>query len=247
MMGPVFYWGDTSRDTAAAYLCGLLDYYGVNFRYRRSDEPTDRLPRERCALYIISDYPAERFSAEALDDLAREVNNGVGLLMIGGWESFHGCDGGYHKTALTDVLPVVVSDHDDRTNCPQPCLLTPMGDHPITADLPFQETPPGIGGFNRFTVKPGAEELLQGVRFSVAHSWDGFHFQEQERVPVLVTGTYGPGRTAALATDVAPHWVGGLVDWGRERVFAGEGETAVEVGADYASFIRNLIGWCGRF
>ncbi len=30
----------------------------------------------------------------------------------------------------------------------------------------------------------------------------------------LVVGQHGRGRTAALATDVAPHWVGGLVDWG---------------------------------
>jgi hypothetical protein len=40
--------------------------------------------------------------------------------------------------------------------------------------------------------------------------------------------------------DVAPHWVGGLVDWGRKRISAQSKEaTAVEVGEYYATLFAN--------
>ena len=56
------------------------------------------------------------------------------------------------------------------------------------------------------------------------------------------------GRTAALATDLAPHWVGGLVDWGDgERVVAqAPGSWPIEVGNFYAQFIANLLTWTGQ-
>ena len=55
------------------------------------------------------------------------------------------------------------------------------------------------------------------------------------------------GRTAALATDIAPHWVGGLIDWGSVRVTAAAvGGWQCEVGAFYATFLRNLLSWTGQ-
>jgi hypothetical protein len=49
--------------------------------------------------------------------------------------------------------------------------------------------------------------------------------------PLLVTGQHGAGRVAAITTDVAPHWVGGFVDWGDARVAAqADGAPAIEVG-----------------
>ncbi len=65
-----------------------------------------------------------------------------------------------------------------------------------------------------------------------------------ETFPALVVGTYGQGRTAAFLSDVAPHWVGGLVDWGPDRVTAqAVGGPAVEVGSDYARFWTQLLAW----
>jgi hypothetical protein len=62
--------------------------------------------------------------------------------------------------------------------------------------------------------------------------------------PLLVVGRWGRGRVAALATDVAPHWVGGLVDWGAGRVAAqAPGAEAVEVGDLYARFVCQLMAW----
>ena len=61
-----------------------------------------------------------------------------------------------------------------------------------------------------------------------------------------MVGEHGRGRTAALATDVAPHWVGGLVDWGDQRVVQDVGGGSIDVGNWYARFFRNLLVWTGR-
>ena len=62
----------------------------------------------------------------------------------------------------------------------------------------------------------------------------------------MVVGQHGKGRTAALATDVAPHWVGGLVDWGDRRVVQDVAGGFIDVGNWYAQFFRNLLVWTGQ-
>ena len=73
-----------------------------------------------------------------------------------------------------------------------------------------------------------------------------FEFSAGAESPLLVVGECGRGRTAALATDVAPHWVGGLVDWGDGRVVQEVNAGAIDVGNLYARFFRNLLVWTGR-
>ena len=94
---------------------------------------------------------------------------------------------------------------DDRRNFAQPCLIDKVADHPILDGLPWDQ-PPGIGGFNAVTAKPGAETLLAAAQFSVSASARRpvpVHAAATE-LPLLVVGQHGRGRTAALATDVAP-------------------------------------------
>jgi len=134
---------------------------------------------------------------------------------------------------------------DDRVNSAQPCLINRVREHEILEDLPF-DTPPGIGGFNRFAPKPEATTLLTSVRFAVRKEENDFRFDRGEETPLLVVGNYGAGRTAAFGTDVAPHWVGGLVDWGDRRVIQSVGDGATEVGNWYARFVCNLLKWVGR-
>ena len=51
-------------------------------------------------------------------------------------------------------------------------------------------------------------------------------------------------RTAALATDLAPHWCGGLVDWGKRRLkLKVTGKIQIEVGDLYVEFVSSLIKW----
>ena len=62
--------------------------------------------------------------------------------------------------------------------------------------------------------------------------------------PLLAFGAFGKGKTAALTTDLAPHWVGGWVDWGTGRLTAqAEGGNEVEVGQWYAQFISQLVSF----
>jgi uncharacterized membrane protein len=180
-----------------------------------------------------------------MTDIAARVEQGAGLLMIGGWESFHGLLGEYDESPLAAVLPVRMQSSDDRRNFPQPCLIEKLCDHEILAGLPW-ERPAGIGGINVVTAKPGAETLLAAVSFSVLHAEHAYQFAPADSAPLLVVGRHGAGRTAALATDVAPHWVGGLVDWGDQRIVQAVGDGTIEVGNWYARFFCNLVAWTGR-
>jgi len=246
MAGRVCYLGDDDLPLAAVYLAGIMTRYGLGYDYvpgsRSPDEAFRSGPHD---LYVLSDYPAARFADGELAQLADRVRAGAGLAMFGGWESFHGRLGEYHRSPLADVLPVAMADRDDRRNCAQPCLVKALASHPITDGLPW-ERPPTIGGFNAFRPKPDATTLLACVQFSVCREGDAFRFTPGEESPLLVVGQYGHGRVAALATDVAPHWVGGMVDWGDPRVLQEMPFGFVDIGCWYAQFFRNLLVWTGR-
>jgi len=269
MPGKICYLGDDHLQGAAAYLAGIMLHHGLAFDYVPSAEsPPAGFSASRYAAYVISDYPAARFGHAAMAHVAAAVEQGAGLLMIGGWESFHGRLGEYHQSPLADALPVTMLPHDDRRNFSQPCLIEKLVDHEILVGLPWDQ-PAGIGGINAVTAKPGAETLLAVAAFSVrhgaplknfrlagrdsvaasfavVHSGQAFEFVSISSAPLLIVGRHGAGRTAALATDVAPHWVGGFVDWGDGRVVQEVGGGMVEVGNWYARFFRNLLAWTGQ-
>lgn len=241
----ILYAGDTSLDTAASYLAGILTHFGLQFDYRASDQPiAPALEASNHALYIISDYPVNNWTDADMNKVLENVKNGAGLLMIGGWESYHGLAGEYHNSLLAEALPVKMQDSDDRVNSPDPCLIEVLQNHEIIDGLPF-DRPPAIGGYNRFAPKPEATEILALRPVMISAKGEGqFGFETGQRDSLLVVGEYGQGRTACLATDVAPHWVGTLVDWGPQRVDAqGPGAEAVEIGNDYAEFFRRLVCW----
>ncbi len=247
MRKKICYMGDIRLVGAASYLAGIMTHSGLAFDYVPSDQaPPPNLASDPYSLYVVSDYPAARFGASAMVDVAGCVEQGSGLLMIGGWESYFGCAGEYHKSPLAGVLPVAMQQTDDRRNFAQPCLVNKAADHPILEGLPWDE-PPGIGGLNAVTAKPGTQTLLTAVRFAVRRQGGQFQFNRGEELPLLVVGQHGRGRTAALATDVAPHWVGGLVDWGDQRVVQDvAGGFTIDVGNWYARFFRNLLVWTGQ-
>ncbi len=246
MSAKVCYLGDGSLGGAASYLAGIMLHYGIEFDHVASDiAPPERFFAEPYALYVVSDYPAARFGEKAMGHAAGRVEQGAGLVMFGGWESYFGRLGEYHQSPLADVLPVVMQNCDDRRNYAQPCLVKKAADHPILADLPWDQ-PPGIGGFNAIAPKPDTQTLLTSVQFSVHQAAGAFQFTQGKETPLLIVGQHGRGRTAALATDVAPHWVGGFVDWGDSRVVQPVAGDCIEVGCWYARFFRNLLVWAGK-
>jgi hypothetical protein len=247
---PILYLGDTSLQSAACYLAGVMTAAGLPFDYLPSDQAlsvqTASRPRR---LYILSDYPSKMMSEAAQQQVLKQVrDHAAGLLMIGGWESFHGCGGNWDGTPIGKALPVEISAEDDRINCDQPALAIKARDHEIAGELPWLTRPPSIGGFNRVVAKPGSQTALLVQRLGVLCKAGRFEFTPHEQHPLLVLGSHGTGRTAAFMTDLAPHWVGGLVDWGdggRVKAMAPR-STDIEVGNHYATLITNLLTWTGQ-
>jgi hypothetical protein len=242
----ILYLGDTALREAACYLAGVMSHSGIPFDYAPSDNPfSDAWCDAPRRAVLLSDYPARNLSVAQQEELARRVADGMGLLMIGGWESFTGAGGDYGATALAEVLPVAMSASDDRVNWAHPCVVEKACDHPVLQGLPFDRACPSIGGFNRISVRPGADLILNGRRFTASNSSGRVELQAVDPPdPLLVLGRYGKGRVAAYASDVAPHWVGGMVDWGDSRVCAcAEGSAAIEVGNWYVRFLSRLILW----
>jgi len=193
---------------------------------------------------ILSDYPAANFSPSQLALLKKKIADGLGFVMIGGWESFVGQGGHYHKTILSEILPVTMQETDDRVNWSGPCMVEKTSDHAIVAGLPLKMELPVVGGFNEVKVKPNTVTILSVRRFSVSKEGNVFTFASQGISPLLVVGTCGKGRVAAFMSDVAPHWVGGLVDWGKKRIVAeAHGAREVEIGEYYAALFANIIRW----
>lgn len=250
MPSPILYCGDTELTGAASYLAGLMTAWGWQFDYVPSHVPlTPETLGTGRRLFIVSDYPAAQLPTELQSGLVEQVRAGAGLLMIGGWESFHGLGGDWDGTPVGNALPIQIGTADDRVNFAQSAYLSALApDHPTVAGLPWPSTPPAIGGMNRVTVAPGGTVVLTArplqMSASGARAWQADFGPE---FPALVVGEQDRGRTAAFLSDVAPHWVGGFVDWGDRRVTAqAAGAPGVEVGGWYADFWRQLLSWTGR-
>ena len=96
-----------------------------------------------------------------------------------------------------------------------------------------------ICGYHHATPKPGTR--VAAVFRDLLYK--GGKVQLAKPHPALVLGSYGMGRTAAFLTDCAPHWAGGLVDWGSRRIRVRLGADTVEVGSEYVRFFQKLIFW----
>lgn len=250
----VLYCGDTTLDTAAAYLGGLITHWGWDLQYVESGQALSETligewatPELGFDLFIFSDFPAGQAPASIQHEILARVGDGAGLIMIGGWESYHGLGGNWGATPLGEALPVEISSKDDRVNSDRPVFVDALQPaHPILTGLPWKDRPPVIGGFNRLSAKTTADVLLEAATHQATRSPGGFELCETRRDPLLVSGSLGNGRTLAFATDVAPHWVGPLVDWGDKRVQAqADGGEAVEVGDLYAQFLFQMLSWAG--
>jgi uncharacterized membrane protein len=205
----------SSYTEAIDYLQAALDSDGIDTTYQPCHVAASEFPesQDELATYdvvVLSDIgyntlaiPPETFSdgarrANRLELLRGFVHDGGGLLMVGGYLSFQGINGraNYAGTAIEDILPVTMLRTDDRVERSDgihPEVLDT--DHPVIAEIGNDW--PDFLGYNRFEPDDGASELVQ--------------IGED---PLLVVGEYGQGRSAAFASDCAPHW-GPMefVDW----------------------------------
>lgn len=128
--------------------------------------------------------------ADRLHLLESYVRAGGGLLMVGGYLSFQGIEAkaNYAGTPVEEALPVTLQRHDDRVERAAGVdAETVDGDHPVTDAIDGEW--PDFLGYNRFTVDDDATELAR-----------------LDEDPLLVVGPHGDGRSAAFASDCAPHW-----------------------------------------
>lgn len=206
------------------YVAGALRLSGWEVR---EDGPLD-------PVVVISDVTADQLGPRAAE-LADAVRRGAGALLVGGWFSFG--RGGWGRSPLASIAPVAMHDGDDRVPCPAGLLLRPGAAHPVTTGLPWEE-PVALVGHNR--VEARGDVLIEGVR--VEGVADGVA-RLGPAVPVLVCREVGAGRVAAFASDLAPHWSGGLTDWGTPALDVDERE---QVGRGYARLLDNLCRWLAR-
>jgi len=235
----VLFLGETPRDS---YVEGALR---TAFRLTKlhagqplaGSEARQRLGEH--ALIVLTDYPAGHLSSADQETVARAVKGGGhGLLMIGGWASFGGPRGGYHGSTIAELLPVEIGAEDDRVNSPLGTVLVARRDsHPAIFSIQGQE-PCVVVGYNGVRARAGAEVLVEGHRLRVDAALRPS--LEKSSTPVLTVWQRGAGRVGALAPDVMPHWAGGVLDWGEQRVTLPTGN---EVGHLYPAFLVDLCRW----
>lgn len=197
--------------------------------------PTDELFREHLGSFdviVFQNFDFEPYDMqEYLPRIRDYVKRGGSFLMVGGDHSFS--LGGYAATPIEEVLPVrlpaggsvVPGAYHPK---PNPALVR----HPIIALGPSPaltrrtwKTLPKLHGANGLAaVKEGASVLLEHPRARLPSG---------APLPILVVGSAGRGRVAAMTTDESWRWR-----------FASDETT---VGADeYELFWDRLVRWLTR-
>lgn len=163
-----------------------------------------RTPGELAAfdVVVVSDVGANTFlltravfnrgcnEPNRLEGLRSYVENGGGLVMVGGYLSFSGVDGkaSYANSPIGAILAVEALQVDDRAEHPEgvlPKVLTPH--HPALGGSGFAW--PALLGFNR-TIPRGDSQVLAEI---AGH-------------PLVAVREVGRGRTVAFTSDMSPHW-----------------------------------------
>jgi uncharacterized membrane protein len=246
----------------AGYVEGVL---GGGYAMERvyADQPLDDRDLGQYLLFVLSDYPSRHMTPEQQERLVQAVERGgAGLVMIGGWASFGGPRGSWRGTRLSELLPVEIASDDDRTNTPLgTVLIATRQAHPAVRTVQLAE-PCVVCGFNAVRPRREAQSLIDGfalsvrqsrpAQMSVAAAMSGARVRplvnpqglrpqlEKLATPMLAAWEWGQGRVAAFAPDVSPHWAGGIVDWGSERLKLSNG---AEIGHLYKAFLLDLCAW----
>lgn len=154
-------------------------------------------------IVLVSDVGANTFllhpdtffrswrTSNKLEVIKDYVRQGGAFGMIGGYMTFMGIEGKgrYKGTVIEEILPVVMSDNDDRKECPQG--FSPefrVSEHSVTSGL--RSDWKYLLGYNQVTAKKEGIVLLEAFGDPLLTVWD-----------------YGQGRTFAWTSDCAPHWM----------------------------------------
>jgi hypothetical protein len=167
----------------------------------RTGAPKDLLPEraedwQQLRLVILGDLPAVCFEAQALRNLAKFVEGGGGLLMIGGVSNLGA--GGWQNTPLAPVLPVVLTKTDGVVNGPLPVTMSPLeSSHPVLA---IGETAEQSAALWQAVPQIPVVDRVEDIR-AAAHV-----LLRAGTSPLLVVQEYGKGRAAVLTADTTWQW-----------------------------------------
>ena len=179
-------------------------------RFKRlTDIEAEWFERGRYDVYLIGDVPAQVFGRKHLAELKKRIDEGAGLMMMGGFRSFG--PGGYAETTLAEVLPVAMNPTDLQTGdeiSPDLHHLSDLAMIPTEAGLQHfvmrldpisrqknKETwlkLPPLSGANRLREKSDFVEVL-------AKSEDG--------IPLLFAQPAGKARVMAFGGDTTYLWM----------------------------------------
>jgi len=149
---------------------------------------------------ILSDVCVLNFRPEEIDWMERCVREeGVGLAMVGGFESFGGHNyPGWGGTPVASALPVEF-EADKIAKGGSYKLAVAKPDDELMKPLPWKSAPP-FSGLNIVTDKDGAQELATAVGMTNSY-------------PLIVQWRYGEGRTLAFTPDWTPGWGADFCQW----------------------------------
>ncbi len=241
----ILYAGDSPVGGPANYLLGILRYLKARVSHvPPSQVLKPRLLHQSYDTVILSDFSHRNLPRPAEREIVNQVRDGTGFLMVGGWASFSGPFGGWRGSLVEEILPVNCGSGDDRVHCPGGAVIVPKRRHALSRLFYFTSLPL-ICGFNRFRAKKKSAVILGAKKILIHQSAGAYQLAlEKTDYPLLVADSNPRKRIAALAADLAPHWCGGLVDWGKKRLrLRVEGGVAVEVGERYVEFVSLLIRW----
>ncbi len=195
--------------------------------------PVDELFTEQLPTFdavVLQDFNAAPYGlTKHLPDLARYVNDGGGLIMVGGKDSFVG--GNYADTPLAKVLPVELDDSRHASAVDLAWFaphLTDVGrSAPVLAPLRalLGDELPDMPGTNVVgDARPGTTVLMT---HPVRRTRGG------NPMPVLALGEQGSGRTMALSID------------GSHRLLFSN-FAARDAGRAHGAFWDAMLGWLMR-
>jgi len=242
----VLYAGDSPVGGPANYLLGILRAMKADFLHiPPSQTLSPCFLKKRFDAIILSDFSRKQMPAVSERIVCGQVKDGAGLAMVGGWCSFSGPYAGWQGSKIEEILPVTCLHRDDRTNFPGGALVLLKEPHPIVRSVSFRN-PPAICGLNTFRIKSRGCLLLSAAKIVSGKRRNRLDLENREH-PLLVIDRDPGKRIAALATDLAPHWCGGLVDWGTRRLkLHVRGAMNIELGNFYVNFVSSLIRWLSR-
>jgi uncharacterized membrane protein len=195
---------------------GALAQLGWEVTYIPAHKIEADFPRSSRALaeydvVVISDVGANTFlltravfnrsesEPNRLQALRSYVENGGGLLMVGGYLSFSGVDAkaNYAVSPIGDILAVEALTTDDRAEHPEGVVPDVIDkDHPALGGV--GGTWPALLGFNRTNRRSDGDVLV-----------------EVNGYPLVAVRHVGSGRSAVFTSDMSPHWAPpGFMQWG---------------------------------